>query len=80
MSVGIPRKPIAATLPDMRPERRQNRLKLPRCPECQSANARVTLRTDYVLYLRCDPCGIVWSVPKPEVDPPGQSLASRRAG
>jgi len=79
VSPEIPRKPIPATLRDQRIERRQNRLALPRCPECQRANPRVTLRTDYVIYLLCEPCGTVWSVPKPGINPLGQSLTSRRA-
>ena len=47
------------------PDRRQNRLILPACSVCRHDDPRVTVRTDYVLYLRCMHCGGVWSVPKP---------------
>jgi hypothetical protein len=47
------------------PDRRQNQLLLPACSVCKHEDPRVTVRTDYVLYLRCDHCGSVWSVPKP---------------
>jgi hypothetical protein len=44
-------------------ERRHARMTLPTCPTC-SGPSRVVSRTDYVLYVRCDPCLQVWSVPK----------------
>jgi hypothetical protein len=46
-------------------ERRMNRLKPPPCSTCGQDHCRVTLRTDYYLYLRCEQCGSVWSVTKP---------------
>jgi uncharacterized Zn finger protein len=42
-----------------------NRLKPPPCSTCGHDPCRVTLRTDYYLYLRCEQCGSVWSVTKP---------------
>src|SRR5215208_6834773 len=46
-------------------ERRLNRLKPPACSECGHDDSRVTVRTDYVVYFRCEHCLHVWSVPKP---------------
>jgi len=40
---------------------------LPNCPTCGAKTAHVVSRTDYVLYLRCDKCPTVWSIPKPGV-------------
>jgi uncharacterized Zn finger protein len=49
-------------------ERRKNRLVLSPCLECGADHEiRVTVRTDYVLYVRCGSCGHVWSVAKPGV-------------
>lgn len=53
-------------------DRRRNRLILPACSACRHDGPRVTVRTDYVLYLRCEHCGAVWSVPKPGCDPFGK--------
>ena len=53
-------------------DRRQNRLILPACSVCKHDDPRVTVRTDYVLYLRCEHCAAVWSVPKPGRDPFGK--------
>ena len=63
-----PRKPIDATLPrtDVRPERRANRLVAPPCSACGRDRLRAILRTDYVVYFRCEHCSEVWSVAKPE--------------
>jgi uncharacterized Zn finger protein len=52
-------------------DRREDRLVVPPCPRCHAAETGVRLRTDYVLYLRCPPCGHVWSVPKPGVEQMG---------
>ena len=62
-----PRKPIDATLPgtDVRPERRANRLVAPPCSACGRDRLRAILRTDYVVYFRCDDCGNVRSIAKP---------------
>jgi hypothetical protein len=65
----------AALRPQLRaiPDRRQNRLILPVCSVCKHDEPRVTVRTDYVLYLRCEHCAAVWSVPKPGRAPLGTS-------
>jgi hypothetical protein len=47
------------------PDRRRDRLAVPPCDECGSTATAVVSRTDYVLYVRCPACGLVWSVPKP---------------
>jgi|SoiMethySBSTD1v2_1073268.scaffolds.fasta_scaffold1345815_1 hypothetical protein len=62
-----PRKPIAATLShtDVRIERRENRLVPAPCVACGRNDLRVMLRTDYVVYFRCEHCKQVWSVAKP---------------
>ena len=44
---------------------------------CKHDDPRVTVRTDYVLYLRCEHCAAVWSVPKPGRDPFGLSERGR---
>ena len=59
------RKPLPATLPVVRGDRRLDRLTPPRCDVCGQASTHVTVRTDWVLYLRCEYCGAVWNVPKP---------------
>ena len=48
-------------------DRRSGRLDLPPCPQCEAKDPRVTTRTDYVVYLSCEKCHLVWSVPKPRV-------------
>ena len=48
-----------------KPERRRARLLISACRKCGSAGAAVVSRTDYVVYVRCSPCGSVWSLPKP---------------
>jgi hypothetical protein len=48
-------------------DRRVERPDLPPCPECESTDARVMSRTDYVVYVSCEKCHLVWSVPKPRV-------------
>jgi transcription elongation factor Elf1 len=49
-------------------ERRKNRLVIPPCLECGAEqDIRVTVRTDYVIYVRCGTCGFVWSEAKPGV-------------
>ena len=59
------RKPLRATLSGTPGERRRNRLKPPPCSACDRDETSVAVRTDYVLYLRCEHCGAVWNVPKP---------------
>jgi hypothetical protein len=46
-------------------ERRRNRLTPPPCSACGGNRTHVASRTDYYLYVRCEECGSVWSVPKP---------------
>ena len=52
-------------------ERRAERLALPTCPSCSARDTHVATRTDYVIYLRCPPCGHIWSISKPGVKPLG---------
>jgi hypothetical protein len=58
------RKPLSATLRDTATERRHNRFIPDPCAVCRSDALRVLLRTDYVLYLRCEQCLSMWTVPK----------------
>ena len=61
------RKPLNATLSrtDVPVERRHGRLVPAPCVACGRDNLRVMLRTDYVVYFRCEHCAQVWSVAKP---------------
>jgi predicted nucleic-acid-binding Zn-ribbon protein len=52
-------------------DRRLQRLTVPPCKRCGSASTGVATRTDYVLYVRCQTCGYVWSLPKPGREPVG---------
>jgi len=53
-----------------RVERRsKDRLVIPPCLSCGRSTVQVATRTDYYLYLRCDECWHVWSVPKPSKIP-----------
>jgi hypothetical protein len=47
------------------PERRVDRLTIPRCDTCGSPHTAVVGRTDYWLYVRCSGCGFIWSLCKP---------------
>jgi hypothetical protein len=62
-----PRKPLDATLSrtNLPIERRGNRLAPTRCGACGRAELSVMLRTDYVVYFRCEHCAQVWSIAKP---------------
>lgn len=63
-----PEVPLPADPPEYDPsipDRRRERVAIPPCPKCAAGAARPTLRTDYVIYLRCSQCAHVWSVPKP---------------
>jgi hypothetical protein len=62
-----PRKPLDATLSrtNVSVERRGNRLVPARCRACGRDELRALLRTDYVVYFRCEYCAQVWSVAKP---------------
>ncbi len=56
----------SAHVPEPLIERRKNRLVIPPCLECGAErDLRVTVRTDYVIYVRCGRCGYVWSETKP---------------
>jgi hypothetical protein len=67
-SLGMPYPPA---------DRRRFRPPLPPCPRgCQDARVRVLTRVEFYLYLRCDRCRHMWSIPKPNVaalmqTPPG---------
>ena len=50
--------------------RRANRPTLEWCRACGGADAKVVLRTDFVVYTRCRDCGDVRAVPKPGVNAP----------
>jgi hypothetical protein len=65
----VPRQPRKATLNSTFTERRVKRFTPPPCSSCGHDGTRVTLRTAYVLYLRCDRCAAVWNVPAPGADP-----------
>ncbi len=60
------RTPIAR-MPD---RRRANRPALESCRACGGVDAKVVLRTDFVVYTRCGECGDVRAVPKPDVNAP----------
>jgi hypothetical protein len=64
MSSETTRKPLSATLRTTTEERRHTRLTPDPCATCGN-DQRVMLRTDYVLYLRCDRCLTMCTVPKP---------------
>jgi hypothetical protein len=61
----VPRRPLHATLTSTTGERRQNRWEPDPCPACGHDQIRVMLRTAYVLYLRCERCLAMQTVPKP---------------
>jgi hypothetical protein len=60
-----PRQPLRATLAGTPGDRRRNRLPAQSCAACGHDDTRVTLRTDYVVYFRCERCAAVWNLPKP---------------
>jgi hypothetical protein len=64
----VPRRPLRATLPDTSGERRQNRFQPGPCSGCGHDEMRIMLRTAYVLYLRCEHCLAMKTVPKPGQD------------
>ncbi|HTM25359.1 MAG TPA: hypothetical protein VL225_09210 [Vicinamibacterales bacterium] len=44
----------------------------PRCPVCASADAKMTIETNYGAYWRCNACGHVWhedARPRPKTPP-----------
>ena len=60
------RKPHRATLGGLPgDDRRRNRLSPGPCSRCGRDDLRVMLRTDYVVYFRCEHCLQMWSVAKP---------------
>ena len=65
MPSDVPRRNLCAAISGTPGDRRLNRLKPPTCSECGHDDSRVTVRTDYVVYFRCEYCLRVWSVPKP---------------
>jgi hypothetical protein len=46
-------------------DRRRNRLSPGPCSRCGRDDLRAMLRTDYVVYFRCEHCLQMWSVAKP---------------
>jgi translation initiation factor 2 beta subunit (eIF-2beta)/eIF-5 len=48
-----------------RERRHNNRLVLPPCRDCGNPDTKVALRLEYVIYLTCEKCGLVWAVRKP---------------
>ena len=61
-----PRKPLQATLTGTPIERRRDRVHLAPCATCgHDTHLRVMLRTPYFLYVRCESCIVLWTVPKP---------------
>ena len=52
-------------------DRRLQRLAIRPCEDCGSTSAGVTLRTEYVVYVRCTTCWHVWSLQKPGREPVG---------
>lgn len=64
----VPRRPLRATLTNMSGERRQKRLQPDPCSGCGHDQMRVMLRTAYVLYVRCERCLAMKTVPKPGQD------------
>ena len=59
------RKPHKAILGGLPGDRRLNRLAPGPCSRCGRDDLRVMLRTDYVVYFRCEHCLQMWSVAKP---------------
>jgi transposase-like protein len=50
---------------DIIPERRSpERPPEPSCPVCQSEHVQRTVRTDFVVYYRCEDCAEVWVLEK----------------
>ena len=58
-----PQKATLRSLPGA--DRRVNRLAPAPCSRCGRDDLRVMLRTDYVVYFRCEHCLQMWSVAKP---------------
>ena len=61
-----PPQPLHARATGTPADRRLNRLEPPACEFCGRGDVGVTLRTEYVLYFRCQNCLGVWSVEKPD--------------
>jgi hypothetical protein len=51
------------------PERRVDRLTIPRCETCGASDTAVSGRTEYWLYIRCSHCAFVWTIRKPGAEP-----------
>jgi hypothetical protein len=47
---------------DTRTDRRQHRRALLPCEACGNDHTRVTVRSSFVIYLRCESCGAVWNL------------------
>jgi hypothetical protein len=51
--------------PVVRNLRAPTRLPDPKCPLCGEPDPVGTLRTEFVVYFRCDNCGEIWVLDKP---------------
>jgi uncharacterized Zn finger protein len=49
----------------LKEDRRRTRLVISGCRTCGAPSPVVVSRTPYVVYVRCSPCGSVWSIAKP---------------
>lgn len=54
---------------DTRTGCRQHRRALLPCEACGNDHTRVTVRTSFVIHLRCESCGAVWNVPRLATEP-----------
>jgi hypothetical protein len=45
--------------------RAPTRLPDPKCPRYSEPDPVATLRTDFVVYFRCEDCGEIWAMDKP---------------
>jgi hypothetical protein len=55
---------------NVEPERRVARVPVPRCPQCFASDHHVAFeRSEYLLYFRCNECGLIHSVQRPSDAP-----------
>lgn len=75
MSVLLQRSAAVSGDVTARAERRHRRLDPGLCTECDcNGPRRVVVRTDYVLYARCDACGALAVLQKPGVTQLGEAF------
>ncbi len=65
MLADAPRHPTHTTPTDGPEERRQNGFRPDPCSGCGHDQVRIMLHTEYVLYVRCERCLTMHTVPKP---------------